>query len=143
MVGPGLAAAVDGHRGLIARRVSGKHVHVHITQRVPVDWITKNDGCYVHRPSVAAHLGTNPTVTLLGDAAHLMPPVGPGADLVMLVAGELARALAGAGTVDDAIRTYENTMLPRSSEVGGPSQVSATICCPGDVPTLEKAARME
>ncbi|NGO45646.1 hypothetical protein G6048_27075, partial [Streptomyces sp. YC419] len=48
--------------------------------------------------------------------AHLMPPLGTGVNLAMLDAGELALALANGATVDDAIRVYEKTMLPRSIE---------------------------
>ncbi|MGW5697136.1 FAD-dependent oxidoreductase [Streptomyces asiaticus] len=82
--------------------------------------ITENDGLYIHRPifvlPVPHTWNHNPTVTLLGDAAHLMPPLGTGVNLAMLDAGELALALANAATVDDAIRVYEKTMLPRSIE---------------------------
>ncbi|MET9846145.1 FAD-dependent oxidoreductase [Streptomyces ossamyceticus] len=82
--------------------------------------ITENDGLYIHRPifvlPVPHTWDHNPTVTLLGDAAHLMPPLGTGVNLAMLDAGELALALANAATVDDAIRVYEKTMLPRSTE---------------------------
>ncbi|WP_369261011.1 FAD-dependent oxidoreductase [Streptomyces sp. R35] len=82
--------------------------------------ITDNDGPYVDRPIFALPVPHtwehNPTVTLLGDAAHLMPPLGVGVNLAMLDAGELALALADSATVEDAIRTYEKTMLPRSTE---------------------------
>ena len=57
-----------------------------------------------------------PGVTLLGDAAHLMPPVGQGANLAMLDGSDLAHALVTESSVDDAVRAYESIMLPRSIE---------------------------
>ncbi len=57
-----------------------------------------------------------PGVTLLGDAAHLMPPVGLGANLAMLDGADLAHALVTESSVDDAVRAYESVMLPRSIE---------------------------
>ncbi|MFG3054179.1 FAD-dependent oxidoreductase [Kitasatospora sp. NPDC048239] len=82
--------------------------------------ITDNEGPYVDRPIFALPVPhtwePNPTVTLLGDAAHLMPPLGVGVNLAMLDAAELALALAGSATVEDAVRSYERTMLPRSTE---------------------------
>ncbi|MBB4683424.1 FAD-dependent monooxygenase [Amycolatopsis jiangsuensis] len=55
-------------------------------------------------------------MTLLGHAAHLMPPLGVGVNYAMLDAAELALALVNAATVDDAISTYEKTMLPVRSK---------------------------
>ncbi|WP_329459915.1 FAD-dependent oxidoreductase [Streptomyces sp. NBC_01497] len=57
-----------------------------------------------------------PGVTLLGDAAHLMPPVGLGANLAMLDGSDLAHALITESNVDAAVRAYESIMLPRSIE---------------------------
>ncbi|MEU6198620.1 NAD(P)/FAD-dependent oxidoreductase [Streptomyces sp. NPDC047061] len=82
--------------------------------------IADNDGPYVDRPIFALPVPHtwqhSPTVTLLGDAAHLMPPLGVGVNLAMLDASDLALALANAATVDDALHAYEKTMLPRSIE---------------------------
>ncbi|GAA1979753.1 NAD(P)/FAD-dependent oxidoreductase [Amycolatopsis minnesotensis] len=82
--------------------------------------ITGNDGPYVDRPlfvlPVPHTWARSKTVTLLGDAAHLMPPLGVGVNLAMLDACELALALAGSATIEDAIEHYETTMLPRSIE---------------------------
>ncbi|MBF9066510.1 FAD-dependent oxidoreductase [Streptacidiphilus fuscans] len=82
--------------------------------------ISDNDGEYVDRPIHALPVPHtwphDPTVTLLGDAAHLMPPLGVGVNLAMLDACELALALAHQPTVDDALRAYETTMLPRAHE---------------------------
>ena len=57
-----------------------------------------------------------PGITLLGDAAHLMPPVGVGANLAMLDGAELATALVTESGIDEAVRAYEGVMLPRSVE---------------------------
>ncbi|WP_112672996.1 FAD-dependent oxidoreductase [Micromonospora saelicesensis] len=66
----------------------------------------------------AMPLGTRwtsrPGVTLIGDAAHLMPPVGEGANQAMLDAAELAGHLAAnPGDPNSAIRTYEESMFSR------------------------------
>jgi 2-polyprenyl-6-methoxyphenol hydroxylase-like FAD-dependent oxidoreductase len=55
-----------------------------------------------------------PGITLIGDAAHLMPPVGEGANQAMLDAAVLAREFAAHRTDPDAaIRAYEEAMFAR------------------------------
>ncbi|MFF9155113.1 FAD-dependent oxidoreductase [Streptomyces sp. NPDC014846] len=100
--------------------------------------ITDNDGPYVDRPIFALPVPhawePDPSVTLLGDAAHLMPPLGVGVNLALLDASELALALAHASSVDDALRAYEKTMLPRSIETARLLDGGAAHLLAADVP---------
>jgi 2-polyprenyl-6-methoxyphenol hydroxylase-like FAD-dependent oxidoreductase len=60
------------------------------------------------------------TITLIGDAAHLMPPSGEGVNTAMLDALDLSECLTG-GTFQDlqaAIAAYEGRMLERAAELG-------------------------
>ncbi|GII81879.1 monooxygenase [Sphaerisporangium rufum] len=66
-----------------------------------------------------------PGVTLLGDAAHLMPPLGVGANLAMLEGAELAETIVqtiaetladpGPGKLDEAVRAFEERMWARAA----------------------------
>ncbi|MGW1894388.1 FAD-dependent oxidoreductase [Streptomyces sp. NPDC002004] len=94
-------------------------------------FLADSDG-YVNRPIhvLPAPLTwqRTPGVTLLGDAAHVMSPFGGhGANLALLDAAELARAIAEEATPDAAITRYEAVMLPRS----GPLAVSANEALEG------------
>ncbi|MFI9048693.1 FAD-dependent oxidoreductase [Streptomyces sp. NPDC053427] len=82
--------------------------------------LRESDGGFVNRPLYALpvpHTWTHtPGLTLLGDAAHLMTPFsGMGANLAMLDGSELARSLGRHDDVDEAVRAYEATMLPRAA----------------------------
>ncbi|MFE2463343.1 FAD-dependent oxidoreductase [Streptomyces sp. NPDC059402] len=74
---------------------------------------------FVHRPLYAlpvAHTWTHvPGVTLLGDAAHLMPPLGAGANLALVEGAELAESIAaGTGDLDETVRVFEERMWARA-----------------------------
>ncbi|MEU4652910.1 FAD-dependent monooxygenase [Streptomyces sp. NPDC023723] len=71
---------------------------------------------------VGTRWSSHPDVTLLGDAAHLMPPVGEGANQAMLDGVLLARAIAEhAGDPGAAIAAYETEMFERTAEIGAGS----------------------
>ncbi len=70
-----------------------------------------------------------PGVTLLGDAAHLAPPAGEGANMAMLDGAELGLALvAHPGDVEAALAAYEAAMFPRVRRAAADSHAVLGLC---------------
>ncbi|MDG4780118.1 FAD-dependent monooxygenase [Micromonospora sp. WMMD961] len=86
----------------------------------PVLDLLRHGSAFVHRPLYVlpvSHTWAHTCgVTLLGDAAHLMPPLGAGANLAMWEGAELAESIAtGSEDLDEVVRAFEGRMWERAA----------------------------
>ncbi|MFF5809686.1 FAD-dependent oxidoreductase [Streptomyces sp. NPDC012746] len=99
-----------------------------------LDILRDNEGGFVNRPVFVLPVPHSwqrvPGITLLGDAAHLMPPVGVGANLALLDGAELAQAVIGHSTIDEALDAYESVMFPRATDNAKTAQQMLTTLMP-------------
>lgn len=143
IVGTGSMLSLAPGKGIQAHREANGVIHVYIAVTKPADWTPKSiaevaqefDGWspelltlinesetpLVTRPIY--YLPQNhqwnrvPGVTLLGDAAHLNPPDGEGANLAMYDGADLANVIAGnLDDIEAAFLDYEEELFKRSHE---------------------------
>ncbi|MFC0107330.1 FAD-dependent oxidoreductase [Kibdelosporangium aridum] len=79
----------------------------------------------IHTLPIGLSWPSRPDVTLLGDAAHLMPPVGEGANMALLDGAVLGLTLAAhPNDFPSAVKEYEREMFERT---GAAARMSADI----------------
>ncbi|WLW57340.1 FAD-dependent oxidoreductase [Streptomyces sp. YU58] len=89
----------------------------------------------VHALPSDHHWDRAPGVTLLGDAGHLMPPSGEGANLAMYDGAELGNALAAhPDDIEAALTAYEQALFPRSAAAAVESSHVHAMILDADAP---------
>ncbi|MFI5823735.1 FAD-dependent oxidoreductase [Streptomyces rishiriensis] len=95
-------------------------------------FVTQSDAEPWLRPIYALPVGLKwdrvPSVTLVGDAAHLMSPfAGEGANLAMYDGADLASTLVEQSDIEVALTAYEEGLFLRSSDAAGRSAQNLEI----------------
>jgi 2-polyprenyl-6-methoxyphenol hydroxylase-like FAD-dependent oxidoreductase len=169
-VGGGSMATPGERETIMAHRESGDTLHAYVTLRRPRNWFDENDlagqvarefdGWAPELTALITDADSGPVlrpihtlplghrwervrgVTLIGDAAHLVPPNGEGANLAMLDGAELGQAIAAhPGDVETALARHELAMFPRTAEVPQGEELMASMF--GDNPPEEVLALLD